>query len=60
MGPYVLRKHYTSIPLALIIPVYWMLISVGDWRGTIQLITKPFYWEKTQHGLSHIYGKVQG
>lgn len=59
MGPYVLRKHYTSIPLALIIPLYWMLISVGDWRGTIQLITKPFYWEKTQHGLSHIYGKLQ-
>jgi cellulose synthase/poly-beta-1,6-N-acetylglucosamine synthase-like glycosyltransferase len=59
MGPYVLRKHYTSIPLALIIPVYWMLISLGDWRGTIQLITKPFYWEKTQHGLSHIYGKLQ-
>jgi len=59
MGPYVLRKHYTSIPLALIIPLYWMLISVGDWRGTLQLITKPFYWEKTQHGLSHVYGKVQ-
>jgi len=59
MGPYVLRKHYTSIPLALIIPLYWMLISVGDWRGTVQLMTRPFYWEKTQHGLSHIYGKLQ-
>jgi cellulose synthase/poly-beta-1,6-N-acetylglucosamine synthase-like glycosyltransferase len=59
MGPYVMKKNYTSIPLAFIIPIYWMLISVGDWRGTIQLVTKPFYWEKTQHGLSHLHGNVQ-
>jgi cellulose synthase/poly-beta-1,6-N-acetylglucosamine synthase-like glycosyltransferase len=57
MGPYVLKKHYTSIPLALLIPLYWVLISIGDWRGTIQLVTKPFYWEKTQHGLTHLYSK---
>ena len=59
MGPYVIKKNYTSIPLAFIIPLYWVLISIGDWRGIIQLITKPFYWEKTQHGLSHLYGKIQ-
>ena len=59
MGPYVIKKNYTSIPLAFIIPLYWVLISIGDWRGVIQLITKPFYWEKTQHGLSHLYGKIQ-
>jgi len=59
MGPYVLKKHYTSIPLALIIPAYWVLISIGDWRGTVQLVTRPFYWEKTQHGLTQIHGKAQ-
>ena len=59
MGPYVMKKNYTSIPLALIIPLYWVLISIGDWKGVIQLVTKPFYWEKTQHGLSHLHGKIQ-
>ena len=59
MGPYIVKKNYTSIPLALIIPLYWVLISIGDWRGVIQLVTKPFYWEKTQHGLSHLHGKMQ-
>jgi cellulose synthase/poly-beta-1,6-N-acetylglucosamine synthase-like glycosyltransferase len=59
IGPYVLKKNYTSIPLALAIPLYWILISIGDWRGVIQLVTKPFYWEKTQHGLSHLHGKMQ-
>jgi len=59
MGPYVMKKNYTSIPLAFIIPLYWILISIGDWRGVVQLVTKPFYWEKTEHGLSHLYGKMQ-
>jgi cellulose synthase/poly-beta-1,6-N-acetylglucosamine synthase-like glycosyltransferase len=59
MGPYVMKKNYTSIPFAFIIPLYWVLISIGDWRGVIQLVTKPFYWEKTQHGLSHLHGKIQ-
>ena len=30
-------------------PVYWVLMSVGAWKGAVQLITNPFYWEKTPH-----------
>lgn len=56
LGPVIIRRNYTSIPLALAIPIYWVLISVGAWRGTIQLITRPFYWEKTDHGLMRLYG----
>ncbi len=57
LGPIIIKKNYTSIPLALAIPAYWVLISVGAWRGAIQLITKPFYWEKTDHGLSKLIGE---
>ncbi len=35
-----------------LIPFYWLLISVGAWKGFLQLLTRPFYWEKTQHGLT--------
>ncbi len=45
-------KKYKSIPLALTMPVYWILISVAAWRGLIQLIRNPFYWEKTLHGVT--------
>ena len=45
------RKFYFLIPWALLMPFYWVLISVGAWKGALQLITKPFYWEKTIHGL---------
>ncbi|MEA2183929.1 MAG: glycosyltransferase XagB [Solirubrobacteraceae bacterium] len=36
---------------ALISPLYWGLMSIAAWKGFIQLITNPFYWEKTEHGL---------
>jgi cellulose synthase/poly-beta-1,6-N-acetylglucosamine synthase-like glycosyltransferase len=33
-------------------PIYWMLISVAAYRAVFQLFTAPFFWEKTEHGLS--------
>ena len=45
------RGFYFLIPWTLLMPFYWVLISVGAWKGALQLITKPFYWEKTIHGL---------
>jgi len=39
------------IPYAILTPFYWVLISVGAWKGVLQLIRRPFYWEKTRHGL---------
>jgi hypothetical protein len=46
------KKDYKAVPLALVMPAYWVLISVAAWRGLLQLITKPFYWEKTLQGVS--------
>ena len=45
------RKFYFLLPWAALMPFYWVLISVGAWKGALQLVTKPFYWEKTIHGL---------
>lgn len=38
---------------ALLMPFYWILMSVAALRAMIQLVTNPFHWEKTQHGLRH-------
>ena len=46
------ERKYSLIPFALLVPIYWALISIAAWKGAIQLLTKPFYWEKTQHGIS--------
>ncbi len=46
------RKYYDLIPAALLMPLYWLLISLAAWKGFWQIFTKPFYWEKTVHGLT--------
>lgn len=33
----------------VLMPFYWMLISIAAWKGFLQLITKPHHWEKTKH-----------
>ena len=45
------RNRYELVKYALFSPLYWALMSVAAWKGALQLITKPFYWEKTKHGL---------
>jgi glycosyltransferase XagB len=37
---------------ALLTPIYWLLMSIGAWTGLISLIRNPFYWAKTDHGVS--------
>ena len=33
-------------------PVYWLLMSCAAWLALWQFITRPFHWNKTEHGLS--------
>jgi glycosyltransferase XagB len=33
-------------------PLYWILMSIGAWAGVVSLIRNPFYWAKTEHGVS--------
>lgn len=36
----------------LLTPVHWVLMSAAAWRALYQLITAPYSWEKTTHGLA--------
>jgi cellulose synthase/poly-beta-1,6-N-acetylglucosamine synthase-like glycosyltransferase len=38
---------------SLLMPFYWVMISFGAWKGFIQLFYKPYYWEKTVHGIDN-------
>ncbi len=50
------RKQYYLLPWALLIPIYWLLMSVAAMYALIELLIKPHYWQKTNHGL-HLKGK---
>ena len=39
---------------ALSNPLYWVLHSIAAYKALWQLIRKPFYWEKTNHGLTTV------
>ena len=46
------RRLGDLMPFAVLVPLYWVLISVAAIKGFYQLMTNPWYWEKTTHGLS--------
>jgi cellulose synthase/poly-beta-1,6-N-acetylglucosamine synthase-like glycosyltransferase len=48
------RRLFHLVPFALTCPLYWCLHSVAAYMALWQLITKPFYWEKTVHGLTKV------
>jgi glycosyltransferase XagB len=50
------RKQYHLLPWTLLIPVYWLLMSIAALYALFELIVKPHYWQKTVHGL-HLKGK---
>jgi hypothetical protein len=39
-------------PHVIFIPVYWLFVSAAAYRAVWQLVRAPFYWEKTEHGVS--------
>jgi cellulose synthase/poly-beta-1,6-N-acetylglucosamine synthase-like glycosyltransferase len=45
------RFSYGLVKYALLTPIYWVLMSIAAMKAAWQLMTRPFYWEKTIHGL---------
>lgn len=47
------RRGWDALaPYGLTVIVYWALASVAGYRGVWQLIKRPFYWDKTTHGVA--------
>jgi glycosyltransferase XagB len=44
--------HKGLWPHVLFIPLYWLYVSAAAYRAIWQLVYAPFYWEKTEHGVS--------
>jgi cellulose synthase/poly-beta-1,6-N-acetylglucosamine synthase-like glycosyltransferase len=46
------RRLARSAPYLLLLPLYWLLLSIAAWRAVFQLMWSPYRWEKTAHGLA--------
>jgi cellulose synthase/poly-beta-1,6-N-acetylglucosamine synthase-like glycosyltransferase len=51
------RGYFDLVKFALFSPIYWGLMSIAAWKGFLQLFYRPFYWEKTVHGLDEGRGE---
>ncbi len=51
------RRLFGLTPFALTNPFYWLLHSAAAYMALWQLFTKPFYWEKTDHGLTSVHSQ---
>jgi cellulose synthase/poly-beta-1,6-N-acetylglucosamine synthase-like glycosyltransferase len=46
------RRLHVLVLFALLNPVYWLLHSIAAYKALGQLFTRPYFWEKTRHGLT--------
>jgi len=46
------RGHWAIVEHTLLAPVYWGLMSLAAWKAAIQLVARPWHWEKTMHGIA--------
>jgi cellulose synthase/poly-beta-1,6-N-acetylglucosamine synthase-like glycosyltransferase len=48
-----MRRRLLHVAWALLLmPLYWLLLSIAAWRALFQLVRAPTHWEKTDHGLA--------
>ncbi|MDQ3099549.1 MAG: glycosyltransferase [bacterium] len=50
------REHDDIMKYAILVPFYWLAMSVAAWVALYKLATAPHQWSKTKHGL-HLNNK---
>jgi len=45
------REHNDLIKYAFLVPFYWLAMSIAAWIAVYELIFRPHFWQKTNHGL---------
>ena len=45
------RREFRVMKFVFLVPLYWLGMSVAAWKALYELIIKPHYWQKTNHGL---------
>ncbi len=46
------RNYFNLLFFALLNPFYWVLHSIAAYKALWQLFSRPYFWEKTIHGIS--------
>lgn len=49
------RRMFHLSRIALLSPLYWLMMGLAVVKGLIQLVHNPAFWEKTTHGLAGVH-----
>jgi len=44
------REHRFLLPWVLTLPLYFTMGALASYKAFLELVLRPFYWDKTQHG----------
>jgi hypothetical protein len=44
------RRAWGLVPYQLLLPVYWLFHSLAALNAAYELLAKPYFWGKTEHG----------
>lgn len=44
------KESYSLVKYSLLTPLYWLMLSAATINAVIQVISRPYYWDKTKHG----------
>ena len=47
------REHRHLMAYVLTLPLYYPMAALSAYKAIKELVVEPFYWDKTQHGLTH-------
>ena len=50
------RGHDDLARYALLMPLYWLLMSIATYMALVELVLRPHHWHKTEHGLHLVEG----
>lgn len=53
------RGQWELVKYVLFVPLYWLMISIGAGVAVFQFFAKPYYWEKTTHGLHLLHEEAR-
>ncbi len=54
------RGYYDLVKYSVLTPIYWLMMSIGAYKAFGQIIVRPHYWEKTDHGIFDLDGASSG
>jgi len=54
------RGRADLAPWGLTVIAYWAMVSLAGYRALGQLVTRPFFWEKTTHGVTPGFSRARG